>query len=86
MERKKLASLAEVKKDNTIKTVSIQSYRPASLAGLTPCAKRITPPSNSFSSYIEWNFIFPVQKHKFSVQIHIFPVQKHKFSVQKHKK
>ena len=32
-----------VKKDNTTKTVSIQSYRPASHAGLTPCAKRITP-------------------------------------------
>ena len=36
-----------VKMDNTSLTVSIQSYRPASHAGLTPCAKRITPYFNS---------------------------------------
>ena len=34
---------------------------------------------------MQGNFMFPVQKHKFSVQKHMFPVQKHKFSVQKHK-
>ena len=32
----------EVKLDNTKKVVCILNYRPASRAGLTPCAKRIT--------------------------------------------
>ena len=33
----------EVKMDNTKQVVCIPNYWPASFAGLTPCAKRITP-------------------------------------------
>ena len=46
-----LLRLVEVKMDNTKQVVCILDYRPASFAGFTSCAKRITPYLTSFYNF-----------------------------------